>query len=220
MAARTAPVKEIPEPSPPELVDQPESLDALERGEDYLEVRVDAIDLGGVDASHAHLTRSEFIGTTLTAATLRAVNLVDVRFTDCELSGVDFHDAALHRVEFRNCRMVGVTLSEAELRHVRFVDCKLDDANLRLARLDHVRADGCSMVEVDAYEASLTAVRFDTSDLSRADFSKVAVTGLDLRGSTIEALRGAAALHHIRISADQVIPFAASVFAETGIRID
>lgn len=219
MVGATSP-KEIPEPSPPEIVDEPESLDALERGEDYLEVRVDAVDLSGVDASHAHLTRSEFIGTTLTAATLRAVNLVDVRFTDCELSGADLHDASLHRVEFRNCRMVGVTLSEAELRHVRFVDCKLDDANLRLARLDHVRSDGCSMVEADAYEASLTAVRFDTSDLSRADLSKVVVTGLDVRGSTIDALRGAGTLRNIRIGADQVIPFAASVFAETGVRID
>ena len=218
--AATASPKEIPEPSPPETVDEPESLDALERGEDYLEVRVDAVDLSGVDASHAHLTRSEFIGTTLTAATLRAVTLVDVRFTDCELSGVDLHDAALHRVEFRNCRMVGINLSEAELRHVRFVDCKLDDANLRLARLDHVRVDGCSMVEADAYEASLTAVRFVATDLSRVDLSKVVVTGLDLRGSTIEALRGAAALRHIRIGADQVIPFAVSVFAETSVRID
>ena len=202
------------------MVDEPESLDALERGEDYLEVRVDAVDLAGVDASHAHLTRSEFIGTTLTAATLRAVTLVDVRFRDCELSGADLHDASLHRVEFRNCRMVGVTCSEAELRHVRFVDCKLDDANLRLARLDHVWTDGCSMVEADAYEASLTAVRFVATDLSRADLSKVVVTGLDFRGSTIEALRGAAALHHIRIGSDQVIPFAVSVFAETGVHID
>ena len=92
MAARATTPKEIPEPSPPELVEEPESLDALERGEDYLEVRVDAVDLGGVDASHAHLTRSELVGTTLTAATLRAVNLVDVRFTNCELSGVDLHD--------------------------------------------------------------------------------------------------------------------------------
>ena len=116
--------------------------------------------------------------------------------------------------------MVGANFSEAELRHVRFVDCRLDDVNLRLARLDHVRSDGCSMVEADAYEATLTAVRFDASDLSRVDLSKVVVTGLDVRGSTIDAMRGAAALRHIRIGADQVIPFAVSVFAETGVHID
>ena len=76
------------------------------------------------------------------------------------------------------------------------------------------------MVEADASEASLTAVRFDTSDLTRADLSKVVVTGLDLRGSVIDGLRGAAALRGIRIGADQVVPFALSVFAETGVRID
>lgn len=212
--------KEIPEPTPPEAPVDPERFDSMSAGEDYVEATIKDVDLGGVDASHARFVRSEFHGVQLTAATLRAVTFVDVLMADCELSGADLHDASFHRVEFRNCRMVGVNLSEAELRHVRLIDCKLDDANLRFARLDHVRSDGCSMVEVDAYEASLTAVRFDTSDLSRADLSKVVVTGLDLRGSKIEGMRGAAALRGIRIAADQVVPFAVNVFAETGVRID
>ena len=43
---------------------------------------------------------------------------------------------------------------------------------------------------------------------------------LDLRGSRLDGLRGAAALRDVRIGVDQVVPYATRVFAETRVAIE
>ena len=121
----------------------------------------------------------------------------------------------------RTGRAIGADLSNASLGHVRFADVRLDDVNLRLAGLEHVVIEDSSLVEADATEATMRAVSLHRCDLTRLDLTKVAVEGrLDLRGSRIEALRGAAALRKVRIGTDQVLPYAVSVFAETEVRIE
>ncbi len=195
-------------------------IDGFRPHDDIVEFSAGATDLTNADVAHLRLVRGVVQATAFTGARLRGSSFIDVQFIDCEFSGADFHDVSLTRVAFHNCRMVGVNLSEAELGHVRFTDCKLDDANLRMARLDHVWADASSFREADAYEASFVAVRFETCDLTRMNLAKATVDGLDLRGSTFEALGGAAGLRGVRIGVDQVVPYATSVFAETGIRID
>lgn len=212
--------KEIPEPTPPEAPAAAERRTAFDATDELVEVEFVDLDQREVDGSHSRMVRCELRRVQLTAANFRAAVLVDVCFEQCELSGADFHEASLTRVEFRNCRMTGINFSHVELRHVRWTDCKLDDANLRAATVDHGWAQGCSCVELDAYEAQLTAVRFDVCDLTRADFSKVRVAGLDVRGSTIESMGGASGLRNLTIGVDGVVPFALSVFAETGVRVD
>lgn len=218
--ARPAKRAEIPEPIAPEAPAEPVAVERLASHDDVVEFTFGPADLANADLAHLRLVRGVVRAVQFTSTRLRGCTLVDVQFDDCEFSGADFHDASLTRVAFRNCRMVGVGYSEAELGHVRFNDCKLDDANFRFARLDHVWADSSSLREADAYEASLVAVRFDVCDLTRVDLAKATIDGLDLRGSTIDELRGAALLRDVRIGADQVVPLATSVFAETGIRID
>jgi uncharacterized protein YjbI with pentapeptide repeats len=212
--------KDIPEPTPPELAAEPEARVTIDGGDDLVEVEIRECDLSGIDASHARLVRTQLHASPLTAARLRSIALVDVLVVDGEFSGADLHEASLLRVEFRNCRMTGVNLSETELRHVRFIGCKLDDANLRMARLDHVWFEDCSLVEADLGGASLAAVRMDRCELTALDVSQVVATSLDLRGSRFDSLRGASGLRAVRIGADQVMPFALGVFAETGVRID
>lgn len=217
---RSARPKDVREPTPPEAPVDAEHRTVFDAADDLVEVEFVDIDQREVDGSHSRMLRCELHRAQLTAARFRAAVLVDVCFEQCELSGADFHEASLTRVEFRDCRMTGINFSQAQLRHVRWTDCKLDDANLRAATVDHGWAEGCSCVELDAYDAQLTAVRMDTCDLTRADFSKVRVAGLDLRGSTIEAMRGASGLRDLTIGVDGVVPFALSVFAETGVRVD
>ena len=218
--ARSVRPKDIAEPTPPEAPVEPEPRQVLDPSDDVVEAEFADLDLREMDGSHSRMVRCELRRVQLTAARFRAAVLVDVCFEHCELSGVDFHEASLTRVEFRDCRMTGINLSQATLRHVRWTDCKLDDANLRAATVDHGWAQGCSCVELDAYDSELTAVRFDACDLTRADFSKVRIAGLDLRGSTIESMVGASGLRNLTIGVDGVVPFALSVFAETGVRVD
>ncbi len=218
--ARATSRKEVAEPTAPELAESPDPRVTIAEGDDLVEIEIRDCDLSGIDASHARLVRSQLHTTPLTASRLRSVGLVDVLVGDGEFSGADLHEASLLRVEFRNCRMTGVSFSEAEFRHVRFVACKLDDANLRMARLDHVWFEDCSLVEADLAGASLGSVRMDRCDLDALDVSQAVATSLDLRGSRFESLRGASGLRAVRIGADQVMPFALGVFAETGVRID
>ncbi len=72
----------------------------------------------------------------------------------------------------------------------------------------------------DVAEAALTDVRFAGSVLTGAEFSKAVLKGVNLRGSTIDGLRGAIDLAGVVIDSAQMIPLALSLFAALGIAID
>jgi uncharacterized protein YjbI with pentapeptide repeats len=192
----------------------------LTRPRDQLvDVRVGAGDACGVELVGARWARVELRGVELTDARLRGAMLTDVSFVGCELSAADLHEATLRRVSFRECRMAALNLSEATLRHVTFAECKLDEANLRMATVEHAAIVGGSAVRADALEARLEAVRATDCDLTGLDVRRVRATGLDLRGSTVDGLVGAAELREVVIGVDQLIPFALAVFAGTGVRV-
>ncbi len=62
-------------------------------------------------------------------------------------------------------------------------------------------------------------MRVTGCDLTGADLRRARADRLDLRGSVVDGLLGAAELRDVLIGVDQVIPFALAVFAGTGVRV-
>jgi uncharacterized protein YjbI with pentapeptide repeats len=218
VSARRAPLPA--DPTPPEPPTEPVELGAVERGGEYFDATLTDRDLDGADLAHVRLVRCVLTRVRLTAAELRGSTFIDVDLVDCELSGATLHETTFTRVAWRTGRAIGVDLSKASLGHVRVGDVRLDDANLRFASLEHVVVEDSSLVEADALEARLASVALRRCDLSRFDLTKATVDGLDLRGSRLDALRGAAALRRVRIGSDQVVPYAVSVFSETLVTVE
>lgn len=66
----------------------------------------------------------------------------------------------------------------------------------------------------------LSVTRVVRCDLTRADFTKAALPGVHLDGSTLADVQGGEALRGVVITSDQVVPLALAIFSSLGIRID
>lgn len=145
--------------------------------------------------------------------------LVDVELVRCDLSGCDFAESVWQRVKLVDCRASAIELPQSLLREVSFVDCRMEDANLRLARLQRVRFDACSLGRAELIGAQLEDLAFDGSDLAGADFSNVRCSGVDLRRSRLDGLRGVASLAGATIGADQLVGFAPALAQALGLKV-
>jgi uncharacterized protein YjbI with pentapeptide repeats len=144
----------------------------------------------------------------------------DMSFIGCDLAGASLQDARLTRVRFESCRMNGVILAGATLLDVELVDSVVDLVDLRMAHVRRTSVQQCTLRDADFYSCALADVRFTGCDLAAANFENAATSGIDLRGSSLEGLRGASALAAARISPDQVVSVGAALMAELGFRVD
>jgi uncharacterized protein YjbI with pentapeptide repeats len=172
------------------------------------------------DAEYVELAACRLDHVTFTGATLQRLRLVDVVLGDCELSGTTLDDATLHRVRFLRCRMAGAIAPSLKAVDVEFLECKLDNANLRNASFERVAFIQCLLPDADFYGGMLKGSRFERCDLSRVEFSKAKLDGVDVRTSTIDGIGGGASLKGLIAGSDQVVPLAFSLFAAMGISID
>ena len=193
--------------------------DELVDEDEWLNESVAGSDLARSFAEHVRIVGTELRGVTLTGANLHRCTLTDARLVECELSGAMFTESQWLRVEMVNCRMSGFVVSQSRLRHVRFVEDKLDGADFRIVNAEHVVFDQCAIPDADFYDARLQSVSFDRCDLRRVHVSGVAARELQLHGSQLEGLRGAASLRGASISFDQVLPLALGIFNELGITV-
>lgn len=163
------------------------------------------------------LTEVRLNGASLVGGRLQGSRLVDVFVTACDLSGVDLLESSFTRVEVVDCRLSGAQLAQARLRDVRVVDSRLDGSNLAMMAAERVRFERCRMQAADVRAAKFEGVAWWDCDLTDAEFGQVKVNRAQLHGSTIDGLRGAAALTPITIDSDQFPVFAAHLLASIGV---
>jgi uncharacterized protein YjbI with pentapeptide repeats len=118
----------------------------------------------------------------------------DMVFERCDLSGCDFTEARFDRVRFVDCRATAVELGLTVLRDVVVADSRFAEANLRFAKLTGVRFEATELTAAELIGAELDDVSFEGCDLRRADLSQGRWRAVDLRGASLDELRGAAAL--------------------------
>jgi uncharacterized protein YjbI with pentapeptide repeats len=170
-------------------------------------------------ASEYEVLGSHLKGVRLTAAVLEGGHWTDVVVEDCEFSGAALEDAALTRVVFDGCRMSGLVAIGLNGHDVRFANCKLDGANFRGSALERCAFEDCDLGGADFYGARLAPAAVRRCSLVEAEFSKAKCEGLDLRGSDLGAIRGAASFKGCLITPDQMVPLGLALLATIDVHV-
>ena len=163
---------------------------------------------------------SRLNGVRLTGASLERLRLIDVILDDCELSGATLEGASLARVQFNRCRLSGLVGAGVKAQDVRFVDCKMDGSNFRMTAWDRSEWVDCDLRDADFYAAKLAGCAFRHCTLVGLELSKAGCDALDLRGSTVDGIKGAASLAGCVIGSDQVFPLARCLLGALRIRVE
>lgn len=218
MATRRKAAKESPDAPdlPPRFDDPPAALEPHERVE-CVRVRAQWDVAERVDG--AEVRESVLADLDLSGRVLAGFGARDVRFERCDLSGTVLDSASLQRVEFVGCRMMGTVLSGASLSDVQITECRADLANFRMAKARYLLVERTSLREGEFYRADFEHSSLLDCELTGANFADASLTAVDLHGCGLEQLRGAASLGGAAISADQIVPLAASLLADTGITV-
>lgn len=172
---------------------------------------------GAVDCQ---ITGSRLSGVQFTATECHRLRLLDVVLDDCEFSGAVLSEATFVRVEFNRCRMSGLVAAGLNAHDVTWSACKLDGVNYRAATFERCEWSDCLMDESDFYASKLTFASFYRCDLTRAEFSKARCDRVNLHGSTLDRISGAASLGGCCIGSDQVVALALPLFAAIGVSVD
>ncbi|WP_327306006.1 pentapeptide repeat-containing protein [Streptomyces sp. NBC_01298] len=192
----------------------------LEPDGDYDGLEFVEVDLAGGDGRGAR-----FMDCALRRCVLDEAGLAKVRILDSVLDGVrgvgtDLSGASLRDVELLDARLGGVQLHGAVLERVLVRGGKIDYLNLRTARLKDVVFEGCVLVEPDFGGAVLERVEFRDCEVRAVDFTGARMTDVDLRGArALEIARGVDALAGAVISAGQLFELAPAMAAQLGLRV-
>ena len=145
--------------------------------------------------------------------------LVDVELTDANLANVDARGASLRRVVLKRCRLTGVLLTEGRLRDVVIAESRVDLASFAACTLEQVAFEDCRMEGSSLQEARLRHVRFDRCDLTDADVTGARFELSELRGCTIDRVRGAASFKGAAMPWSDVVNSAGTLADALGIRV-
>lgn len=184
-----------------EAVERALNEDGDLRGMRFVGETLEALEGGTLDISGCVFERCVF-----TEMDFKRLSFVDCVFDKCEWSNLRMVSAAFQRVAFRNCRMTGVEMMRGVLMNTAFDACMLDYASFSETKMDRVRFQECRMRESLWADVKLGKVRFDGADLTRAQWMRTPLMGMDMSSSVIDGwnitlfdLRGA------KVTAAQVI---------------
>ncbi|MCX4779319.1 pentapeptide repeat-containing protein [Streptomyces sp. NBC_01264] len=185
----------------------------------------DGLEFVEVDLADGDGRGARFMDCALRRCVLDRTGLAKVRILDSVLDGVrgvgtDLSDASLRDVELLDARLGGVQLHGAVLERVLVRGGKIDYLNLRTALLRDVVFEGCVLVEPDFGGAVLERVEFRDCEVRAVDFTGARMTDVDLRGArALEIARGVDALAGAVISAGQLFELAPAMAAQLGLRV-
>ncbi|MEU6115890.1 pentapeptide repeat-containing protein [Streptomyces sp. NPDC047117] len=208
-----------PEVRLPELV-------AYEGGEWEPEGDYDGLEFADADFGGQSARGARFLDCAVRRSSLDEAVLSRTRFIDSVLEGVrgvgtDLSGASFRDVEMRDARLGGTQLHGAVLERVVVHGGKIDFLNLRKAKLRDVAFEECVLVEADFGGAELERVTFDGCTLARTDFSEVRMRDVDLRGAaTLDIARGIDRLAGAVISTSQLMDLAPAFAAQVGVAVE
>jgi uncharacterized protein YjbI with pentapeptide repeats len=161
----------------------------------------------------------ELEGVDLSGERRPGLELAEVALSDCNLANLQARGGILRRATVRRCRMTGLLWTEGTVRDVTLSESRIDLASFAASTLEQVVFDGCILRQTDFQDAELRAVRFVDCDLTGADLLGARMNRCELRGCTLDDLRGAEALRGAAMPWPDILA-AAGTFAEAlGVRV-
>ncbi|MFE7098447.1 pentapeptide repeat-containing protein [Streptomyces erythrochromogenes] len=192
----------------------------LEPDGDYDGLEFADLDLVGQEGVGARFMDCAVRRCALDEAALAKARILDSVLEGVRGVGTDLSGASLRDVELVDARLGGVQLHGAGLERVVVRGGKIDYLNLRKARLRDVVFEGCVLVEPDFGGAVLERVEFRDCALRGVDFSGVRMVDVDLReAAVLEIARGVDALAGAVISPAQLFDLAPALASQLGVRV-
>jgi uncharacterized protein YjbI with pentapeptide repeats len=216
--SRSRPKKQRPEAPglPDELGPAPASVESA--------AVWDCVDAGADVRVPGHVAdlrvqESRWVGANLAGTRFTGLECRDTEFVHCDLSGAVLDGAVLTRVVFTDCRLTGVVLDGLQLTDVRITDSAADLASLRMARARFLLVENTTLHGADFYEFDGEHCALLGCDLGEASFDAARLRETDLHGCTVDDVRSVLSLRGARISPDQIVPLAATLLGELGIKV-
>jgi uncharacterized protein YjbI with pentapeptide repeats len=213
----------VPPPSPPSAPRLPERFAsrhaaAPQDHERWEELDLAGLSLAGHSARGVEIVRSRFTDADLGAAQLRGLRLSDCEVVTSNLANLVAIDGTLERCAFSACRLTGFSWP-GTLEEVRFSDCRIDLAAFGHARFRRAVFEGCLLADADFRDARFDSVAFHRCDLTTATFSGARFERSEIRGCTLDGIRGVDGLHGAALDWEDVVGLAGSMAAALGIRV-
>lgn len=193
---------------------------ALMRGESYDAVRFSEVNVDHVEASNALFTECAFTNVTFDGGGLRRARFRGAWVGEARLVGTDVAESSWMDVTLDDSVLAGIEAFSTEWRRVVFQSCKLNSVNLRHASIHDAIFEDCVLADVDFTGATLARVRFPGSRLADVDFARSSLDELDLRGATLELVKGCQSLRGATIDYGQLIGLAPTLADALGITVD
>ena len=191
----------------------------VENGGSWSQVRLSDGALPGLAATGLSFREATLARVDLAGGRLINLALTDVELDTCNLATIDARSGSMRRVSARGCRMTGLLWTEGALRDVRLSDCAIDLASFAAATIEHVVFERCILRQTDFQDADLRLVSFVDCDLTDADVSGSRLAHCELRGCTLDGLRGAASLRGAAMPWADIVAAAGTFADAVGVRV-
>jgi uncharacterized protein YjbI with pentapeptide repeats len=200
---------------------EPASVDAaaIESGDEWSRLVVADAELRDLAIPGLRFEESRLDRVDLSGSRLAHISLSDVELDGCNLSNVDARGGSLWRVRLARARLTGLSWTEGLVREAVLVDCRIDLSSFAATRLEQVVFERCLLMQADFQEARLRSVRFVDCDLSEADLSAARFDRCELRGCTIDGIRGAERLRGVAMPWEDILASAGTFAAAVGVTV-
>jgi len=155
----------------------------------------------------------------LSASRRPGLELADIELDGCNLANLQARGGQMRRVLATRCRLTGLLWTEGAIRDATLRECRIDLASFAATTIEQAIFEDCILAQSDFQDAHLRSVAFVDCDLSGADLTGARFERCELRGCTLDAIRGAERLRGTAMRWEDIVA-AAGTFADAlGVRV-
>ena len=200
---------------------EPATMDpaAVDSGDEWRRVWLTDVDAPELSVPSLRFEEARLERVDLAGGRLAHLSLSDAELESCNLANADVRGGSAWRTRIARSRLTGVAWHEGLIRDTVLCDCRVDLSSFGATRLDQVVFERCLLMQVDFQETSLRRVRFVDCDLTEADVGDARFEACELRGCTIDGMRGAERLRGIAMPWEDIVASVGTFAAAVGVTV-
>jgi uncharacterized protein YjbI with pentapeptide repeats len=210
-------------PDAPRLPDElePATIDpaAVDGGDEWHRVRIADAEAAGLAVPGLRFEESRLERVDLSGGRLAHLSLSDVELESANLANANVRGGSAWRARVTRSRLTGIAWHEGLIRDTVLSDCRIDLSSFAATRLDQVVFERCLLMQVEFQGTSLRAVRFTECDLTEADVTEARFERCELRGCTIDGMRGAERLRGVAMPWEDIVASVGTFAAAVGVTV-
>jgi uncharacterized protein YjbI with pentapeptide repeats len=192
---------------------------AVESGDEWRRVQLTDVAAPELAVPSLRFEESRLDRFDLSGGRLAHLSLSDVELEGCNLANAEVRGGSAWRAWIARSRLTGVSWTEGMVRDVVLSDCRIDLSSFAATRLEQVVFERCLLMQADFQEANLRAVRFVECDLTEADLMGARFERCELRGCTIDGIRGADRLRGVAMPWEDIVASVGTFAAAVGVTV-